>query len=194
MLLHHLESNPSPLYWQTWVQMLGSHPDRCYANYITSGIRDGFRIGFNYRLHCCKKAASNIKSALEHPMVVRDYLQEEICQGRVIGSIIPGRWPDIHVSRFGIIPTKQSDCWRLILDLSAPEGWSVNDGIDPSSCTFSYISVDQAADVLSMKGQGSLMAKIDIKSAYRIVPIHPEDRHLRYGRIGCMSIQPCLLA
>ena len=178
MLPHHLASNPSPLNWQTWEQMLGSHPDRCYANYITSGIRDGFRIGFNYSLHRCKKAANNMKSALEHPMVVRDYLQEETCQGRVIGPMIPGRWPDIHVSRFGVIPKKQSDRWRLILDLSAPEGWSVNDGIDPSSCTFSYISVDQAADVLSMKGQGSLMAKVDIKSAYRIVPIHPEDRHL----------------
>ena len=81
--------------------------------------------------------------------------------------MIPGRWPDIHVSRFGVILKKQSDPWMLILDLSAPEGWSVNDGIDPSLCTF-----------LSVKGQGSLMAKIDIKSAYRIVPIHPEDRHL----------------
>ena len=59
MLPHHLASNPSPLVWQTWEQVLGSHPDRCYANYITSGIRDGFCIGFNYRLHRCKKAASN---------------------------------------------------------------------------------------------------------------------------------------
>ena len=38
--------------------------------------------------------------------------------------------------------------------------------------------VDQAAAVVSSKGQGSLMAKVDIKSTYRIIPIHPEDRHL----------------
>ena len=127
MLPHHLASNPSPLNWQTWEQMLNSHPDRCYANYITSGIRDGFRISFNYRLHRCKKAASNMKSTLEHPMVVQDYLQEETCQERVIGPIYPGQWPEIHMNRFEVIPKKQSDCWRLI----------VNDGIDPSLCTFS---------------------------------------------------------
>ena len=63
-----------------------------------------------------------MKLALEHPMMVRDYLQEETCQERVIGPMDPGRWPDFHVSRFEVIAKKQSDRWRLILDLSAPEG------------------------------------------------------------------------
>ena len=27
-------------------------------------------------------------------------------------------------------------------------------------------------------GQGTLMAKADIKQAYRMVPVHPDDRHL----------------
>ena len=70
---------------------------------------------------------------------------------------------------------RSSQTTGLIVDLSV----SVKDGIDPSSRTLSYISVYQAADVVSMKSQGVLMAKIDTKSAYSIVPINSEDRHLQ---------------
>ena len=119
-----------------------------------------------------------MRSASEHPKVVHDYLSEESTKGRIIGPLDPARWPDVHISRLGVIPKKQSDRWRLILDLSAPEGWSVNDGIDPTLYSFSYISVDQAAEVISTIGHGALLAKVDIKSAYRIIPIHPKDYHL----------------
>lgn len=44
--------------------------------------------------------------------------------------------------------------------------------------TCHYISIDQAADQIHKLGQSSLMAKMDIKHAYRNIPIAPEDRHL----------------
>jgi len=54
----------------------------------------------------------------------------------------------------------------------------VNDGIDPSMCSLSYVSVDDAAREVFRQGQHSLMAKVDIKSAYRNIPVHPDDRWL----------------
>ena len=36
-----------------------------------------------------------------------------------------------------------TDYWQLILGLSAPEGWSVNNGIDPTLCSFLYVKIDQ---------------------------------------------------
>ena len=36
---------------------------------------------------------------------------------------------------------------------------------------------DVAREILSL-GKGTLLAKIDVKSAYRIVPVHPDDRPL----------------
>ena len=45
-------------------------------------------------------------------------------------------------------------------------------------CSLSYVSVDDAADGIVRIGTGALLAKIDIKSAYRNVPIHPDDRWL----------------
>ena len=98
--------------------------------------------------------------------------------GRVLGPFPPASLGGIQVSPLGIIPKKGSNKWRLILDLSSPEGCSVNDGISPELCSLSYISVDDAARAVVRTGRGALLAKVDIKSAYRIVEVHPEDRPL----------------
>jgi hypothetical protein len=55
------------------------------------------------------------------------------------------------------------------VDLSHPDNNSVNDGIDPLHCSLVYITVENAAQ---------MVAKLDIQSAYRIVPVHPADRAL----------------
>ena len=68
--------------------------------------------------------------------------------------------------------------WRLIVDLSSPKGWSVNDGIAPSLCSLRYVTVDEIAAVAATLGRGALIAKLDVESAYRIVPVHPDDRPL----------------
>ena len=69
--------------------------------------------------------------------------------------------------------------WRLITDLSYPSNLSVNDGIDPCLCSLSYTTVDDIALLISQSGGGSLLAKIDIESAYRLIPVHPQDRPLQ---------------
>ena len=68
--------------------------------------------------------------------------------------------------------------WRLILDLSHPENKSVNNGIKPELCSLSYVSVDDEVRMAMEHGPGALMAKLDIQSAYRMIPVHPGDRRL----------------
>ena len=38
-----------------------------------------------------------------------------------------------------------------------------------------YITVD---DAIIQLGPGALLAKIDVRNAFRLLPIHPADRHL----------------
>ena len=59
-----------------------------------------------------------------------------------------------------------------------PPGTSVNDGIDPAFCSLSYVTVDRIARMVAALGKGALMAKVDVEAAYRLVPIHPDDRPL----------------
>ncbi len=93
--------------------------------------------------------------------------------------------PLTPVSCFGytldqLVPSqiKKWSKWRFIVDLSSPEPLSVNDGISKSLCSLAYARVKDAARAIVEKGQGSILAKIDIASAYRVVPIHPDDRWL----------------
>ena len=66
----------------------------------------------------------------------------------------------------------------MICDLSSPAGASVNDGISSNFCSLHYATVDDAVNLIQQLGRGSQLVKLDIKDAYRIVPVHPDDYHL----------------
>ena len=112
----------------------------------------------------------------------------------MLGPFPPGLYPSLHISRFGVIPKgHKTRKWRLIIDLSFPKGQSVNDGIEPALCTLSYTTVDAVAEIIARLGRGSLLAKIDIESAYRLIPVHPQDRILQAVRWGdSLYVDPML--
>ena len=64
------------------------------------------------------------------------------------------------------------------MHLSAPAGKSVNDGIPPDEFSLHYSSVDDAVTILLHLGRGTLMAKFDLKAAFRMIPVHPADWNL----------------
>ena len=88
--------------------------------------------------------------------------------------------PSLHINRFGVIPKgHNTGKWRLITDLSYLHGQSVNDGIDPSLCSLTYLTVDDVADVVVKLGRGALLSKVDIEPTYRLIQVHPQDRSLQ---------------
>ena len=110
---------------------------------------------------------------------MEEYLAAEISQNRVAGPFTRSSITDVHINRFGAIPKgHQSNKWRLIVDLSHPVGHSVNDGISKQLCSLRYITVDTAINHIITFGPGTLLAKIDIKHTFRLLPVHPADRHV----------------
>ena len=174
-----MEAINTPLDWRQWEVCLADHPDDLYRNYIIKGIRDGFRIGFDYKLAPqLRSAHSNMQTATQRPEVIRTYLAEECSEGRVLGPLDPIQYPFVHTNRFGVIPKGSSGKWWLIVDMSAPEGTSVNDGVSKSLSSLSYVGVQDAVEEIQQLGHGALLAKVDIRSTYRHVLIHPDDRWL----------------
>ena len=97
----------------------------------------------------------------------------------MFGPFAPSSVPEVHINRMGVVPKGHvPGKWRLITDLSFPAGGSVNEGIRPDLCSLHYTSVEAVARAAQRLGNGALMAKLDIKSAYRLVPVHLSDRHL----------------
>lgn len=110
-------------------------------------------------VHC-----SNYSSATgENKLLVEQQLLHEIQLGHYQLCSTP---PPI-VSSIGAI-AKKSGGIRIIHDCSRPAGLSVN-SYAKKQC-FKYKTVDDAVKLLPANGW---MAKIDLSSAYRSVPIHP---------------------
>ena len=127
-----------------------------------------FRIGYDYsRVSTIRSSQRNMLSAREKPEVVRNYLEQECAEHRVVGPLDPAQFPFVHISRFGVIPKSTAGKWRLIVDMSDPDGASINDGICESVCSLTYVTVSDAVQSIMQLGQGALLlAKVDIKSAY----------------------------
>ena len=54
----------------------------------------------------------------------------------------------------------------------------MNSGISLELSSLTYVSVGEVVEAVLSLGQGSLLTKIDIKSAFRLISVHPDDRHL----------------
>ena len=176
-----LGSIVSPLHnkLHRWRSALTNHPDQSFAHYIIDGLSVGVRIGFDYSNCSCTPARTNLLSVSNNSEIVQQYLQDECRLGRVLGPLPSYLCSTIQVSPFGVIPKpSKPGQWRLIVDLSSPQGASVNDGISSKWASLAYVSVDQIMDTVLQLGQGSQLAKSDMKNAFRIIPVHPDDRHL----------------
>ena len=169
----------TPLNTQNWHQYLLGHPDQELVSYFLEGISAGFRIGLSTPAHSLHSAHRNLRAALLHPQIVDGYLQTELSLGRISGPFLKSQCSTVQISRFGVIPKRhQPNKWRLIVDLSHPPGYCVNDCIPKALCSLIYITVDHAIYSIVQSGPNTLLAKIDIKSAFRLIPVHPADRHL----------------
>ena len=123
----------------------------------------------------------NRSSAYERPDVISEYLAREVDLGRMtpilpVSALAP---PLLQLGPFGVMPKRnRPNKWRLIVDLSSPEGHSVYAAIWEDLCSVAYASLDHAVQLVQSLGQGALLAKLDLKEAYRAVPVHPSDQRL----------------
>ena len=97
----------------------------------------------------------------------------------LVGPYPPSTCPGIHINWFGVIAKNhQQDKWHLITDFSHPSRSSVNDGIPSQLCILTYVTIDDAVLSILRSGRSTMLAKIDIKNAFCLLPVHPADHHL----------------
>ena len=108
-----------------------------------------------------------------------EHLASELRAGRLLGPLSPHLAPLVHTSPLGLVPrSNQPGRFRLIVDLSRPVHSSVNGGIPDDLCSVKYSSVDDAVAIIRSLGHDTELAKLDLKDAYRIIPVHPRDYYL----------------
>ena len=154
---------------------LASHPDRIFVNSLLHDLTYGFNIG--YKGPRLPHLVKNLLSVCNNSEVVHDYLQKQILLNRVAGPFKHPPLVNLQCSPIGLVPKKDGS-WRMIMDLSAPKGSSVNDYIPQEESSVQYSKFDDSVDTIANQGPGALMAKLDIKLAFRLCPVRPEDWEL----------------
>jgi len=157
------------------VRQLQDYPIREDAKFLEDGFRDGFRLGYTGVLRSRK--APNLPSLAANIREARKLIQDEVAAGRVAGPFKQQPLPSLRCSPIGLVP-KSSGKFRLIHHLSWPHGKSVNDGISAQAARVEYTSFDQVVDNIVLIGPGAMLAKADVKSAFRILPVNREDYQL----------------
>ena len=105
-------------------------------------------------------------------------LAKELDAHRLAGPFSSPPFPVFRVSPLGLVPKKVEGEFRLIHHLSFPKGSSLIDGISTDLTSVSYATVEDAIRRIKTVGPGCFLAKTDIKNAFQIIPIRPQDYNL----------------
>ena len=179
-LLHHSDLSPpnplpskvsTPVNVHNFYKALANYPNTELKTYLIDGLTNGFSIGFNDTAHAPTQP-NNLLSATQHSKEVTKALQKEIQRGHTSGPFLHPPWKDLHCSPLGS-REKKDGSRRLIMDLSQPQGNSINDNIEKEDFPCQYTHFDNATNMVYNKGKNCLMTKIDIKHAFRLLPVHP---------------------
>ena len=157
---------------------LHDHPDSASVDAVLTGLSQGFKIGFQGPR--VSKEYPNLISARQNPHIVSTNVLKELQLGHTAGPFVSPPFPNFQVYLIGVVPKKHSTEWRTIFHLSFPKHQtaSVNSHISPTDYSLHYITIDTAISIIQNIGQGCFMSKLDIKSAFRNIPVHPSDWEL----------------
>ena len=142
---------------------------------IVNGLMFGVSLGYagpDLNVHMANLTSASIK-----PEVTQKLLDKEISAGRIAGPFPKPPFDTMRINPIGLVPKKNPNEFRLIMDLSQPHGTSVNDFIPQSESAVTYPTIQTAIDViLDLHGQGKfpILSKVDVKSAFRLLPLAPQ--------------------
>ena len=165
-------SLPIPVKLKPPVKFLSGYPPEL-VQYILYGFSKGFRLHFQGRQQFF--IPNNLPSALQNPKFVDKKLGQELAANHIAGPFTSPPFQSFSVLPLGLIPNKTPGDFRMIHYLSFPKGMSINDGIASENTHVQYATVADTIRLIKGAGTGCFLAKTDIKSAFRIIPIHPSD-------------------
>ena len=160
---------------RAWAEhFLASHyPHHHAALVLTTAISTGVRLAFSgYRSGF--RSGSNLISASEHTNAVQTNMAKECSAGRRRGPFPHSPFPFFYSNPLGVVFKKGGSKPRIIHHLSFPrDGDSVNAHV--AKLEVQLNALERAIQNLKVCGRGAYMAKVDIESAYRCIPVSPED-------------------
>jgi hypothetical protein len=159
-------------------KLLARHPDRLKIALLLDMIRNGANVGYDGPRDTAVLTNNHARSE-EQLKLLREDIAKEQKLGRTSPWFDEPPYPNFHVSPLSVTDKTENGSVvgkRRITDASSPAGSSLNDFILRLVCRVA--SFDQALELIRLAGKGCKLAKIDVKSAFRIILVRSEDWHL----------------
>ena len=155
------------------------YPNKDLLEKVVKWLEEGADIGCNAQFRVPTRVA-NYDSALQDGEKVTDCIADWCHKKFVYGPVKFDQVP--FDAKFSPIMTrgKPNGSVRVILNLSAPKGSSVNDGVNPDDYPAIMSSTDQWIEVLNRAGRGCRFVKVDWSDAYKHISVRPEDCNLQW--------------
>ena len=155
--------------------LLQSYPDRQLVRHIIEGFSSGFSIGVEGEVG--PGTTQNNYSALQRYQEVSKAIKKELLAGTISGPYHKPPFSEFHCSPV-TAADKPDGSARLILDMSSPRGDALNERIDKEQFTCHYSLFDNAVNMIRRVGPRAVLAKLDVKNAFRLCPVKPCEWHL----------------
>lgn len=165
----------TPINIDTLKQFLKQYPNQAEADELYFGFLSGFRLQYTGPRY--GGISKNLVSADQNKVETLAKLIKEVRLGRMLGPFSCPPISTLRTSPIGLVP-KSDGTWRLITHLSYPSGNSINDFIGEEFRSVKYSTLDSILDMIYNSGVGAKMARMDIKSAFRLMIMNPSDFHL----------------
>ena len=168
-----VENLPTPICLEKLDEMLVNY-DQAKKQFLINGFKEGFYLGYKGQANCNIKVP-NLLSTENHEEAVAVYLDKEINKGRIAGPFMEIPFKHFQLNPIGVVEKSVAGSFRIITNLSYPKGSSINDNIPREFSQVSYSSIQDAAKLLLECGKNSYLAKCDIESAFRLIPLSPNS-------------------
>jgi len=122
----------------------------------------------------------NNKEALTYGRQVTDSVASWIKDGYVMGPVDEENVPATAKINGILTRVKPNGAVRVILNLSGPKGFSVNDGIDSDLFPATMSSTEAWLSIINNQGRNCWISKTDWADAYKHIAVVPADTQLQW--------------
>ena len=166
----------SPLNRDAWASNLEDYPDRKILDTLLNIIDVGASIShMGIQKH---QSCKNLRSAVDYPDIISKEIDGLLKEGCIHGPFEAPPMANFRCSPLGTATCKCNPKHCVFNHYSWPRNTSVNDQTPDFEGVIKYDSFISATAALCSAGKGSLMAKLDLKDAYRHIPICSTDWNL----------------
>ena len=170
--------NISPVKFYLLKEFLVGYPP-IKLRYLEDGFENGFQLGYQGDVTPLDSPRTP-RLTPDLAQILQEKIGKEIHEGRVAGPFDQPPFHPFRCSPIRLEPKKEPGEYRVIHNLSYPfqHPTSINSGIPQEHKAVTYAMLDEAVEYIQTLGKTVYLAKTDIKSAFKIIPVDAQDYHL----------------